>query len=93
MPISFNILLLERPEGLTIIGKGEPPTGECPGTVGNPQAASGNLCIYVGGLVGGTLFTFDPDNSGDRVKGYGTILGVNPDTESASGYGTWAVTG
>jgi len=93
VPISFNIPLLAPPEGFTIIGKKAPSTVACPGTVGNPQAASGNLCIYVGELLGGTLFEFDPNQSGDGVNRYGTILGLKPTEKQAFAYGTWAVTG
>ncbi len=93
VPISFNIPLLALPE-YTVIGRKAPSTAECPGTVGNPQAASGHLCIYVGELLGGTLFEFDPSQEGFGVNRYGTVLGLKSGAiEGAFGYGTWAVTG
>jgi len=93
MPISFNIPLAALPE-YAIIGKKAPSTAVCPGTVGNPQAASGYLCIYVGELFEGTLFEFDPNQEGFGVNRYGTVLGLKSGvTEGAFAYGTWAVTG
>jgi hypothetical protein len=93
VPISFNIPLREPPE-FTIVPKKSSSAPECPGTVGNPQAASGHLCIYVGELLGGTLFVFDPSQEGGGVNTYGTVLGVKSGAGSAAlAYGTWAVTG
>ena len=34
-----------------MIGVGEPGNSECPGSVGDPRAASGNLCVYLGFLL------------------------------------------
>lgn len=91
MPISFNIPLSTAPE-IRIIGKKAPSTDECPGSVGDPQATPGFLCIYAGELFTGTLFTFDPaQGAGDER--YGIILGLKPTATSAIAYGTWAVTG
>lgn len=90
MPISFNIPLESRPT-IVIVAKEAPSTEECPGSAAEPEASSGFLCIYVGELVGGSLFTFDPALSGGGP--YGTILGLKPTTNAAVAYGTWAVTG
>lgn len=92
MPISFNIPLLAPPES-TIIGKKAPSTADCPGTVGNPKAGAGHLCIYTGELLGGTLFQFDPSQEGSGVNTYGTVLGLKSGASQALAYGTWAVTG
>jgi hypothetical protein len=93
MPISFNIPIASFPE-IVIMGLKAPPTQECPGTVGQPKAAPGHLCIYPGQLLGATLFTFDPAvGAGEQT--YGTMLGLKVTTPPAHffGYGTWAVTG
>jgi hypothetical protein len=92
VPISFNIPLLAPPES-TLIGKKAPSTAECPGTVGNPKAAPGHLCIYTGELSGGSLFLFDPSQEGGGVNTYGTVLGLKSGASLALAYGTWAVTG
>ena len=93
MPISFTIPLRESPES-TIVPKKSSSAPECPGTVGNPQAASGHLCIYIGELLGGTLFTFDPSQEGTGADTYGTVLGVKSGAGGgALAYGTWAVSG
>jgi hypothetical protein len=89
VPISFNIPLEEN-VGVSIMDAKAPPTDECPGTAADPQAAPGNLCIYAGQLLGGTLFQFDPGIANRNT--YGTIVGVKRTASSTLAYGTWAVT-
>jgi hypothetical protein len=113
-PISFNIPLAEAPEAalFTFIGpeEGEGEAKEkkaaipshCKGTVENPQAVPGNLCVFVRELGGpsnaslspfGFLF-FDPQSGAPETAGKS---GVWMDFASeAAGFvtetGVWAVT-
>ncbi len=92
--ISFNIPLAAAP-AINVIAVGGASTAACPGTVGAPAAASGNICIYEAHLSAGTtMFTFNPnvDGGGAGFGVYGGILALStPATGFA--YGTWAVTG
>ena len=76
-----------------------PPTAACPGSVGNPTATSGNLCVYEGVLEGsGTPQICTPlinSSAGcpDQASRTGAIVRV---LESGSRWvhaGAWAVTG
>jgi len=77
-----------------VIQLAEAPPSQCPGTVSNPQAQAGNLCIFVAGK-----------NSAGTVGSYGTVDGSSDYRFGASVYarspaattvseiwGTWAVT-
>jgi hypothetical protein len=81
--ISFNIPLTAAPK----IIYGEEETTDCPGTVEDPKAAKGNLCIYIAtaeGVVLFPLFKPVPFKTGAVVP-----FLVN---EEGSAFGTWAVT-
>ncbi len=86
---SFNLPLSEKPT-IVYLKKGEDETAECPGTVEEPQASSGILCIYT---------------SEENEIEYKSISGIAPAAfvsgadaffESKGGFpialGTWAVT-
>jgi hypothetical protein len=94
--ISFNIPLAAVPAS-TIIALGKPSTAACPGTVSNPQAASGNLCVYVARemhIAG--LGVLDPNQEagGPGADRFGALLSIQGAlTEAGSAWGTWAVTG
>jgi Collagen triple helix repeat (20 copies) len=44
--LSLNIPLAEKPEAIHYLKPGEGETPECPGTVQEPEAAPGQVCIY-----------------------------------------------
>jgi hypothetical protein len=46
--ISFGFRMSAAPTARYILA-GAPPPAECPGTITNPQAAPGNLCVYESG--------------------------------------------
>lgn len=63
-----------------IVPPGGPSTAQCPGTVEAPEAASGNLCVYVGLTVPageGIVIVIDPTRS--------TLFGVNYNLKTAKG--------
>ena len=71
------------------IGAGDPSTSECPGTVHEPEAAPGHVCVYAqseGGVTGlPANFTMNPQG--------GLILEMHLESGAeAFGYGSWAVT-
>jgi Collagen triple helix repeat (20 copies) len=83
-------------------GKGGGPSEGCPttGTAENPEAESGNLCLYVSkqeNVVSGVfgLISFDPAPFEFGAGKTGAILMLKPATAATamSSLGTWAVTG
>ena len=94
IPISFEIPLTAAPT-VNTVAVGGPPTGACPGTVGAPTAASGNVCFYEAHLSAGTTVSaFNPNADGGN-PGFGAYGGVLFLSTASTGYayGTWAVTG
>lgn len=94
-PISFNIPLAASPVS-TIIEAGGSSTPACPGTVANPSAASGNLCIYAAVEKHvEQLLQFNPGTPGESAGAdvFGTIVRMTSTGEAGAAYGTWAVTG
>jgi hypothetical protein len=103
-PISFSIPLASPPE-VFIIEKGEKGTGAgtCPTTSSsaNPEAETGNLCVFVSHVEGAVPFmgvTFDYLNPGSEELEGSSKQGVQLLLITESGhtpvaYGTWAVTG
>jgi hypothetical protein len=87
-PIGFPLSLASTPT-LIISTVGSVPG--CPGTAVQPEAAPGNLCVYVSasnGLVTG----FDPATAiTGAASRYGTVL-TSVTLGSSWMYGTWAVT-
>ena len=84
---SYAFPLASTPVG-HFIADGTTPPSQCPGTVSNPEAAPGNLCVYEG-----------PNHTNDTVQigsnsdqfGFGLLVSQ---TASASYWsiGAWAVT-
>jgi hypothetical protein len=75
---------------------GEPPTTQCPGSINDPQAIPGYLCVYESEALGGPITYSNPTTDSD---GSASRFGVNL-TETSSGgpgefnaTGTWALTG
>jgi hypothetical protein len=69
---------------------------QCPGTVSEPKAAVGNLCIYTTALEGVEtngpyLEVLDPTGAGEYKLGAVKIFQINS-SATASGFGSWAVT-
>lgn len=104
LDISFGIPLAASPTNVHFFPNGSDPlfTTHCPGTVSDPQASPGRLCIYAaagqtnwtvpvaGGLAGNTVNAANkvsPDPTVGAVIEGGTD-GAGP----ASAFGTWAVT-
>jgi hypothetical protein len=105
-PISFPIPLAAAGElaeeeavlneiPVTYLTKADSPTAGCPGTVEEPAAAPGNLCVYA-------VSNFEVDYIGERnpennqgsagTGKAGVILIFNVKTELASARGTWVLT-
>jgi len=80
--ISFNIPLEEAPAE-RILAAGESTT-ECPGSVANPEAEPGFLCIYLQEGVA-------PDAAEAETWG-ATLAKINVANLSIQGLGSWAVT-
>jgi hypothetical protein len=89
------------PTTFHFIAPGAAPPAQCPGTVADPQAQSGHLCVYANNVFtigGGTMaFTseFDPETATNNVAGRdGAVLFFTATgATDAAAYGTWAVTG
>jgi hypothetical protein len=82
--ISFPIPLAAAPAFNVVIGA---PTTKCPGTVSNPTATAGQLCLYTNLLNNVTGLT------DDTLEKFGVSvfpLGVTPGNYEVTG--TWAVT-
>lgn len=85
--VSFGFQLLSSPD-VHVIGKGFDGiqhSTECPGSVGVPLAAKGNVCFYTVENEGLTLLEAFPFTSGTLLKFKGPTFG-------AAVAGTWAVT-
>jgi hypothetical protein len=64
-------------------------TTDCPGTVANPQATPGNLCVYQAQLNEGFFSQFGAENP---EKPFGQLLQFGGIEGTARARGTWAVT-
>jgi hypothetical protein len=86
--ISFQFRLAAAPE-LNVIFPGEGSTPECPGSVKDPRAKSGDLCIYEASSSHEGEFGFDARSP------YGDALSLGSTKVAGAFYskGTWAVTG
>ncbi|MFC6042730.1 hypothetical protein ACFP8W_02380 [Nocardioides hankookensis] len=90
---------------VTVVKRGETKPPECTGTIYDPTAAPGHMCVYVGLFVGydrDLVQVFsqsspeDPDGDSGRVDVIGPAGGmINAPTTGSSGHnmqGVWAVT-
>ena len=110
VPISFNIPLKGEPKPHFIgVGEGEGEgspaaaitSGECTGTVTDPGAANGNLCVFAAGLTNATIESeplgfFNNESAVPLGAGRsGTLVNfkITVPTEESSGRGDWVVTG
>lgn len=68
----------------------------CLGTVSEPAATSGSLCVYAAEVKAaetGTVAIARPDNTGEGASNSGALQQFNATANGAEGHGTWAVTG
>ena len=79
------------------IAAGQPSTPECPGTIAEPDAAAGHLCVYerFASNVGGRFF-LDPRNftvrSTSFEDGFGLVISNTTSGTSYVSTGSWALT-
>jgi hypothetical protein len=89
VPLSYQFPLPSSPT-INVIGVGGVSTANCPGTVANPQAAPGHLCVYQQRNDGNKTFSVLNEVQGGR---FGAVLyfpiAAGTDYEYE---GTWAVT-
>ena len=100
--ISFVIPLASEPEESNVHfigpeeGQGEPkqnlPEG-CSGNAGEPQAASGNVCVFTRAFQNMKKFGVGADRAGVTILLAPGAEGVAAEEGSATAFGTWAVTG
>jgi Collagen triple helix repeat (20 copies) len=117
-PISFTIPLSEADAAVIseldvasepptspnihVLAVGEDETVDCPGTVANPEAAPGNLCVYSakqsGYIAAPAVFTAEEAATGLAAAASGVdtsgavILGFRGSEGVIEGIGSWAVT-
>jgi hypothetical protein len=95
-PISFSIPLGEElnEHQVEFVEEGQ-TTKECPGTLAQPKAEPGTLCVY-GFAIGATSDQIvkgaDVFVKGASVTGAFVDFILNPGEELKEGFGTWAVT-
>ncbi len=90
-PLSFSIPLAAAPEAADVhyLAVGGGGTTECPGTVAEPKAAAGQVCIYTEEA---TETSYFPLGGFPRRYPSGLVLGFNIETAGNAAAGTWAVT-
>lgn len=79
----------------TYLGPGASPTAACPGSVTNPEAAAGNLCVYAHATTNvSQVGLADPTTSaGGQASPYGFFVQIESSTGGlAYALGSWAVT-
>jgi hypothetical protein len=91
--ISFGLRLPSKP-AIEIVGIGGPPTANCPGSLENPEAARGFLCVYKSSETNTSgIFPCDQDCDPNIAERYGAELFAS---STAGGRifadGSWAVT-
>jgi hypothetical protein len=92
--ISFGFRFAAPPVPHVILA-GQTPPPECPGSVSDPEAASGNLCIYESDNANrASLDCFNAQLEQDRADRSGAILRLlsSPNSAVVESHGTWAAT-
>lgn len=95
-PISFTIPLAAPLSGANVHYSTEANFSDtCTGTVGNPTAPSGTLCVYREYSAGAfqTISPVTQDGSGQGADVTGALLVEISPAGADFGFGTWAVTG
>jgi hypothetical protein len=93
----FPFALATAPTSHFILDGATPPA-QCPGSLSNPRASPGHLCVYESKKHGGTTTfkeIFNPENEGFGTSsrfGFGIDLDNSKAPENAWSQGTWAVT-
>jgi hypothetical protein len=95
-PISFVFTLASAPTP-HYLPSGSASTADCPGSVSDPQASPGHLCIYEGGRFNmGQPSICNPTANvcGTGVSRFGAFLQVSSNSSSLNYFanGTWAAT-
>lgn len=95
-PISFVFTLPSAPTP-RYLASGSPSTTDCPGSVSDPEAAPGQLCIYEGGRFNiSELDVCNPATNicGTGVSRFGAFLQATSANSSLNYFanGTWAAT-
>lgn len=85
---SYIFSLASTPEA-HFIPNGEVPPAECPGTVEDPEASPGNLCVYEGPSHANDLV--DIGTESDQY-GFGLLLIITGSNNFGWSIGSWAVT-
>jgi hypothetical protein len=87
--MSFPLRYQGEPE-VHFMPSGEAPTTECPGSVSEPKAAAGHLCIYEKNSLNATPSEFITD---DEVhSGLLLVFNIENIANLAVAHGTWALT-
>jgi hypothetical protein len=103
--ISFQIPLASEPQVELVTKVGAPgnqtegpPTAHCPGSVSNPQAVAGYLCVYESSIANNNGLGFFNTRTGDHISatrfGVGLFI-TGPSAADAvhrTSKGSWAVT-
>ena len=96
--ISFGFTLSSHPTA-HYIAVGETAPAECPGNVGQPEAAAGHLCVYEDGRSQYVSYATVTTTAGENTSAaFGALVSIVPVSTPASGahevytHGTWAVT-
>jgi hypothetical protein len=92
--ISFGFQLASPPEE-HFIQSGTAPPAQCPGTVANPRAAPGHLCVYEETSLNRSAVTLFTGTTGttNQASRWGAGVWLQPAAAGNSfSYGTWAVT-
>jgi hypothetical protein len=88
--ISYPLRVVPSPVEEIFVEVGE-SNEECPGTVADPQAKPGRLCIYAQFLQ--NTASFPQSSAGyDPTTGWRGAFEVTDPTKAALGYGSWAIT-
>ncbi|MFN8122493.1 MAG: hypothetical protein U0237_08695 [Thermoleophilia bacterium] len=99
--ISFGVSLNTAPT-VVVRPPSASPTPQCPGSAGDPRAASGTLCIYLVSLSNirqvppsnRQLFVFNVPDQNDGANTFGAEYFIHSNTAGRFFVdGTWAVTG
>jgi Collagen triple helix repeat (20 copies) len=90
--VPFEFTLSAKPT-VHRIAAGEAATTECPGSVTDPEAQPGNLCVYEKTLSNAKeVEIFDPTTGTAGSSQFGWYARLNATAAEGLSYGTWAVT-
>ncbi len=97
VPISFNIPLaanLDAAHAVFVPGDGvNPEPANCAGSVANPTATSGYLCVYDSTTSNSAFSVIVDLNVSPGASAAGALMKFTVEADAAWGFGSWAVTG